>query len=82
MRTYSVNDIVRMRKALDAILTPVNRAFYRHEINQTVELQLRTYMQNGTSPEELEQHLLEMALVKYPAFAGEGGAGGSGGMIG
>jgi hypothetical protein len=44
MDKYSVPDIERMRAALS------------RDVTINVEDHLRTYMQNGTTPDELEEH--------------------------
>ncbi len=56
MRKYSVDEIDRMRDALEEVAS--NRNFYLHQAAvkpETIEARLRTYMVNGTDPEELEQ---------------------------
>ena len=56
-RKYSVAEIDRMRRALERICTPTNRGYFPAEVEKRVEERLRTYMQNGTDPEELEAAL-------------------------
>ena len=62
---YSVPEIERMRIAVDALMFPTVWNSARHgyrpgtggspgEQEKKVEVQLRTYMLNGTRPEELE----------------------------
>jgi hypothetical protein len=49
MRKYSFEEIDRMRDALAWILE------YRYTPHTRIEDYLRTYMMNGTDPEELEE---------------------------
>ncbi len=53
MRKYSVDEIDRMRQALEEI--EWCRDSYNQAKSKTIEARLRTYMTNGTDPEELEQ---------------------------
>lgn len=52
-RKYTVAEIDRMRKAIEWSY-PCGVSFQRSERDADVENRLRTYMQNGTDPEELE----------------------------
>ncbi len=54
-KKYSIVEINRMRIALCWINTPFNSGYYAEELDRKIEDQLRTHIQNGTSPEELEK---------------------------
>jgi hypothetical protein len=53
-RKYSIGEIDRMRNAL-SVLCDTGFAFARMDRNAGIEQKLRTYMQNGTEPDELEK---------------------------
>jgi len=65
MTKYSIDDIDRMRRALERRWTAndthwstpfsgVGSPHYGHELEKKIELQLRTIMQNGSTVEEAE----------------------------
>ena len=53
-RKYSIGEIDRMRKAIEWCY-PTGVPYLAAERAADVENRLRTYMQNGTDPEELEK---------------------------
>lgn len=53
-RKYSVAEIDRMRRSIRWSY-PTGISCYEHERAADIENRLRTYMQNGTDPEELEK---------------------------
>ena len=55
---YSIDEIDRLRKALHTYLV-TGLFYYTNEMEQTVELQLRTHMLNGTTPEDMEEKAKE-----------------------
>jgi hypothetical protein len=70
-RQYSVDEIARMRKAVSMLLHPVALSAYRGPSKiAEIEDQLRTYMLNGTDPEELEELAQAARQIRYPALAG------------
>lgn len=63
---YSVVDIQRMRAAIELLLWPrglwqgpIMGVVPNHERTRAVEDHLRTYMENGTTADELEQSAKE-----------------------
>jgi hypothetical protein len=54
-RRYTVAEIDRMRSALRLIIIRPNTNYYPDEMERKIEDQLRTYMLNGTDPEELDR---------------------------
>lgn len=60
-RKYSVNEIDRMRRAIHQRACQPGQSFSPQERNAMIEGMLRTYMQNGTDPQELEQEAAEEA---------------------
>jgi len=52
-RKYSVAEIDRMRQAIRWSY-PCGVPYYENERSAEIENRLRTYMQNGTDPKELE----------------------------
>lgn len=55
-RKYTPDEIVRMREAIfQCIFWSVVKHINRYDCASRIEDQLRTYMMNGTSPEELEE---------------------------
>lgn len=57
-RRYTVAEIDRMRIAVEQLF-PMDIAYDRAVRAKQAEERLRTYMLNGTEPEELEQHAKE-----------------------
>lgn len=53
-RKYSVAEIDRMRRALEWAY-PTGVSYYAEQRGAEIENRLRTYMQNGTEPSELEE---------------------------
>lgn len=51
---YSVNDLHRMRIAIIAMLGYIPGIYESEQHSASIERYLNTYMQNGTTPEELE----------------------------
>jgi hypothetical protein len=58
-RPYTVSEIERMRQALQIINTPIGISYSQTAIDARVEDQLRTYMVNGTEPDELGRRAAE-----------------------
>ena len=58
-RKYSVSEMDRMRRTLSWLHRP-GGPYRQHEEDARMENILRTYMQNGTDPEELETAMNEM----------------------
>jgi hypothetical protein len=58
-RKYSVSEIDQMRKAVKAIYGSGIGNCTQAECCQMIEEHLRTYMLNGTDPEELEREAAE-----------------------
>ena len=56
-RKYSVGEIDRMRKALERICIRPMVPYNPVEKQREIEEHLRTYMLNGTDPEELEEQM-------------------------
>ncbi len=56
-RKYTVAEIDRMRRAISQRenLSMQGQSFYPNERHAKIEDMLRTYMANGTEPEELER---------------------------
>lgn len=54
-RKYSISEIDLMRKYIGCSY-PAGVNYLPHERTAEIEQRLRTYMQNGTTPEELEKH--------------------------
>lgn len=52
-RKYSVAEIDRMRRAIECSYP--GGAYYAEQRSAEIENRLRTYMQNGTEPSELEE---------------------------
>lgn len=51
--TYSLSEIDAMRKSVDMLATSLGGSWDPRQRAAEVEDRLRTYMQNGTDPEEL-----------------------------
>ncbi len=62
-RKYSIDEIDQMRRAVGWIHAPLG-AYYKSEEDARKEQILRTYMLNGTAPEELEEAVQKMFLTK------------------
>jgi len=60
VRKYSVSEIIDMRNALNRIV-PMRES--RAERATEIEEQLRTYMANGTTIEELMQEVRRLAVL-------------------
>lgn len=58
-RKYSITEIDRMRWALLWLQPETHRHRTEHEWAIEVESRLRTHMQNGTDPDELEKQAVE-----------------------
>ena len=71
-RRYTVSEIARMRRAVEQIWLfggpvqiggqGISRSYMTAEKETAVEERLRTYMMNGTAPEELEREAYGGAL--------------------
>lgn len=60
-RKYSVSEIDRMRRAIfEMRLLP----YGGDSIQQIIEERLRTYMLNGTDPEELEAEAMSISAIR------------------
>jgi hypothetical protein len=58
-RKYSVSEIDQMRRAVNEMLMRPGTVFRASERTVAVEERLRTYMLNGTDPEELRKSAAE-----------------------
>lgn len=76
MRKYSISEIDRMRRAI-RYSYPSGVCYIQHERDADIENRLRTYMQNGTEPEELEKACYRIIEVfqraAMNAVSGSGG---------
>ena len=53
---YTVDEIELMRVIVRDMITPINIPYYPDELDGRAELQLRTYMANGTTLEDLRRY--------------------------
>lgn len=63
-RKYSVNEIDRMRRAI-GLSYPMDGSYVQADRDADIESRLRTYMQNGTDPEELEEFSNRRQRAEY-----------------
>ncbi len=55
MRKYSLEEISSMRASLNDLATPLHGGLYTPIESTVIENRLRTYMANGTDPDELKK---------------------------
>jgi len=57
-RSYTVAEIDRMRSAVHALLMPKHGSQFDYSnLEEKVELRLRTYLEAGISPDDLADHV-------------------------
>ncbi len=63
-RKYSLDEIDKMRGALRTLCIHLEVPYLPKEKNAEIEDQLRTYMLNGTDPDELKEHATKKRLAE------------------
>lgn len=63
-KKYSVSEIDRMRRAVDKSY-PYGVPCLPSERDAQTENKLRTFMQNGTTPEELEEYINDKLVAEF-----------------